>query len=287
MSILELEKLRKKVRNIYVIGIIITIILSIVINSKSYNNFRSLVFLGIIITCGIGYFPSKKFSLEYKKFFVLKSLDNIFDNLIYEPKRGLDKSIIVNTEMIYMGNSYFSDDYISGRYKNINFIQADVYIKNVSKIRFTKGTIFKGKWLVFDFNKKFKAKIMVKEKEFYGSKVGNLSSHFSYKKIRLENYKLGDKFDIYAQNEHEAFYILTPSLIGKMESICNRVPGKLIFCFTDNKLHVGINNNRSSFEHNVFFRINEEKAMNEVINNVKLITDFVLELNLNNDLFKR
>lgn len=55
----------------------------------------------------------------------------------------------------------------------------------------------------------------------------------------------------------------------------------------ENKLHVAVNNGEDSFEYNVLNHINEEEIEQDIIKDIKLITDFVNELNLDNDLFKK
>ena len=55
----------------------------------------------------------------------------------------------------------------------------------------------------------------------------------------------------------------------------------------ENKLHVAVNNGEDSFEYNALNPINEEEIEQDIIKDIKLITDFVNELNLDNDLFKK
>ena len=55
----------------------------------------------------------------------------------------------------------------------------------------------------------------------------------------------------------------------------------------ENKLHVAVNNDEDSFEYNVLNPINEEEIEQDIIKDIKLITDFVNELNLDNNLFKK
>jgi hypothetical protein len=52
-------------------------------------------------------------------------------------------------------------------------------------------------------------------------------------------------------------------------------------------LHVGIQNNKDSFEHSIFTKINENKVIEEISKDIKLITSFVDELDLDNDLFRK
>lgn len=296
MSVEELEILRKKARNIVLIGILTSIVIAIILFVISKSPFISFfaIIVGIIITTIINVKPTQKFTLAFKEKFVLESLKSVFNDLIYDPEKGLDESIIRNTGMMYTGDRYSSNDYISGKYKNVNVVQADVHIEEELKTTDSDGfttttwiTIFRGRWIIFDFNKYFKANIQVSQKGFGNSKLSNWGSKIKYKKVMMEDQAFNNTFRTYAQDEHDAFYILTPSLMEKIKKLTDNVSGKLIFCFIDNKLHIGIQNNKDSFEHGIFTKINEEKVINEISQDIKLITNFVDELNLDNDLFRR
>ena len=73
----------------------------------------------------------------------------------------------------------------------------------------------------------------------------------------------------------------------KIKKLTSNISGSLLFCFIDNKLHIGIQNNKDSFEHSIFTKINAEEVTKEISQDIKLITNFVDELNLDNDLFRR
>ncbi len=296
MSIEELEVLRKKARNGIIKGFLISFIIAIVIFIIS----NSLFFPIFIITFGtiVSYLTNMKkirqFTLAFKETYVLKALKSVFTDLIYKPESGLNESIIRNTGMMYMGDRYTSNDFISAKYKNINVVQADIHIEEEHETTDSDGTttrtwvtIFKGRWMIFDFNKLFKANIQVSQKGFGNSKLSNWGSETKYKKVMMEDQAFNNTFRTYAQSEHDAFYILTPSLMEKIKKLTSNISGKLLFCFIDNKLHIGIQNNKDSFEHGIFTKINEENVTKEIAQDIKLITNFVDELSLDNDLFRR
>ena len=296
MNIEELEILRKKARNNALIVTLITIIVGVVLFVIFGSPFMFIftIVIGVFITSMVNNKHIKRFTLAFKETFVLKSLKSVFSDLIYEPEKGLDESIIGNTGMMYMGDRYSSNDYISGKYKNINVVQADVHIEEEHETTDSEGnttttwiTIFRGRWMIFDFNKNFKANVQVSQKRFGNSKISNWGAKIKYKKVMMEDQDFNNMFRTYAQNELDAFYILTPSLMEKIKKLANSISGKLLFCFIDNKLHIGIQNNKDSFEHGIFTKINEEKVTNEISQDIKLITNFVDELSLDNDLFRR
>ena len=238
--------------------------------------------------------PSKEFKLAYKNTFVLQSLKSVFDDLEYNPERGFDYNVINNTGMMYMGDRYSSNDYVKGKYKNINVEQADVHIEEQVTTTDSDGnttthyeTLFMGQWMIFDFNKSFSANLQVCGKGFYNAKRGNWGSSLKYKKVEMEDAEFNKMFRVYAVDAHEAFYILTPSLMGRIKKLSNSIKGSLLLCFIDNKLHIGISNNKDAFEASVFKKLDESKIIDSIASEIKLITNFVDELNLDNDLFRR
>lgn len=296
MSIEELEKLRIKARNIVLTGIICSVGIALLIFflTKLFPILFIVTIVGIIVTLIISSKPTREFTLAFKKTFVLKALKTVFTDLMYEPEKGIDKSIIGNTKMMNMGDRYSSNDYISAKYKNINVIQADVHIEEEHETRDSDGnrtthwvTIFMGRWMIFDFNKTFKANIQVAQKGFGNSRISNWGNKLKYKKVMMEDQMFNNQFRTYAQNEHDAFYVLTPALMDKIKNLTNTISGKILLCFIDNKLHVGIQNNKDSFEHGIFTKINENKVIEDISKDIKLITKFVDDLDLDNDLFRR
>lgn len=296
MSIEELEALRKKANEISQTGISITII-AIVLGFILTQNIILIFFIfvfGIIITTFAASEPTKKYVLAFKQTFVLRSLQSVFTDLVYEPEKGIPESVIRDTQMMDMGDRYSSNDFISGKYKDINVVQADVHIEEEHTSTDSDGhtstswvTIFRGKWMIFDFNKSFRNNIQVCQKRFGNSKLSNWNSTVKYKKVMMEDQEFNKEFVVHSQDEHEAFYILTPALIEKIKNLSSSISGRLLFCFIDNKLHIGLYDGKDSFEPNIHKKIEEEKIINEINKDIKLITNFVDELNLDNDLFRK
>ena len=301
-SVEEIERLRIKAANIIKIGSIISVGLAIVVALSAVisGNFFSLplafgiLIIGIIVTMVFSNKPSKEFKLAYKNTFVLQSLKSVFDDLEYNPERGFDYNVIKNTGMMYMGDRYSSNDYVKGKYKNINVEQADVHIEEQVTTTDSDGnttthyeTLFMGQWMIFDFNKRFSANVQVCGKGFYNAKRGNWGSSLKYKKVEMEDAEFNKMFRVYAMDAHEAFYILTPSLMDRIKKLSNSIKGSILLCFVDNKLHVGISNNKDAFEASLFKKLDESKIISNISSEIKLITNFVDELNLDNDLFRK
>lgn len=296
----ELNEQRIIIRNKYILGIIITIAIAVIFTILA-PNITALPILSVVIGTFITIIATSKLKNQYrrdfKNKFVLKSLENKFTDLYYNPDKGIPYSIIDATQMMNMGDKYHSEDYISAKYKDIKFEQADVHIEEEHESTDSDGnttttyiTIFKGRWMIFDFNKEFKADVQISQKGFTNSRVKKFFGKKDelFKKVTMESENFNSKFNVYAQNEHDAFYIITPSLMERIERLAVRNKGKMLFCFVNNKLHIGIHDNKDSFEPgSVFKQINEEESIKKISNEIEVITQFVDELNLENDLFKK
>ncbi len=295
----ELEELRLKIKGRYIKGIIITIIVTLLVAFFRFSLIIFPIVLGIIVTIFSTVKLKQEYKITFKKVFVVKALESKFTDLVYEPNRGMPYETISKTNMMYMGDRYHSEDFISAKYKNIKFEQADVHIEEEHTSTDSDGhtttsyvTIFKGRWMVFDFNKSFKADVQIAQKGFGNAKVKTMSLFGKkddlFKKVSMESEDFNRRFNVYAQNEHDAFYIITPSLMNRIEKLDDLNKGKLLLCFIDNRLHIGIYDNKDSFEpDSVFKEINEQEIIKRISGDVEMIAQFVDELNLDNDLFKK
>lgn len=293
----ELEQMRIKLRNLHItlniISIIIILFIIFIFKLPVFIIFGLVVCLLIktLIISG----PEKKYSLKYKDFFVKQSLSSIFTNLNYEPEKGIGRELISSTNMMYMGDRYSSNDLISGQYKDTAFVQADVHIEEEHHYTDSDGhthteyvTIFRGRWMLFEFNKIFKANLQVSQKGFGNNKIGNFFSKNKLQKVELESQEFNKRFSVYAVEPIDAFYVLTPKMMERIINLDEKNSGKILLCFVNNCLHVGLYDNKDSFEHgSVFKKINPEKERTNISSDIEKITMFIDELELDNDLFKR
>lgn len=308
MNLEELKELQNKIiaknKKINMIGLIIYLVclaisIFILINSMEMYMFFCFmlpvtIFYVVIFLLVKTIITSSDISLfkkSYKNVFVLQSLKKYFDDLVYIPEKGFDKSFVDSVGMIDTADRFRSNDYISGIYKNIKFEQSDVHIEERHTETDSDGhtstywvTILKGRMLVFDFNKEFKANVQVASRFFNARR---LPWGKKFHKVKMEDEEFNKLYGIFAQNEHDAFYILTPHFMEKLKDILKRLDCNMIFCFVDNRLYIAINNNTDSFEYNPLKPIDEDEIEESITNDIRVITDFVNDLSLDNSLFKQ
>lgn len=219
----------------------------------------------------------KAYKRMYKAYFVSQQLSKFFTHLEYNRDDGLNEYILKSTGIIYTGDRYSSNDLVKGKYKNIDFTQADVMVQDEHKD--SNGdksyeTVFKGRYMIFEFPKKINFKMVVTSQylPLGGAKL---------KKIETESTEFNENFHVYAEDGFEAFYILDPTFIAGIEDLNKVYRNCVSLYFVNNKLFIGINNGNDSFEPPKPNKpINEQAEIEKNAKDIKVITDFVDKLRL-------
>ena len=295
----ELNQLRVAARNRLlgcIVGIIALGAASVALTHQPFLLFFILIG-GFIVSTLIMKKPRQRYRTAFKQAYVQRSLQSVFTDLDYHPDWGISYDAIAATKMMYMGDRFHSEDYIHARYKNVRFEQSDVHIEEERQSTDSDGhthteyvTIFRGRWMIFDFNKEFRANVQIAQKGFPNAKRKRFfgKKEELFKKVEMESESFNKAFQVFAQDEHDAFYIITPAFMERVQNLAAHNKGKLMFCFVGNRLHIAIHDNKDSFEPgSMFKRPNEEAVTQKLRSEIEVITQFIDELSLDNDLFKR
>ncbi len=240
--------------------------------------------IGLIITFFATAKDRQAYHEEYKRYFVRASLEKAFPGCLYSHNAGLSRGAIAATGMMNLGDSFSSNDYVSGTFKNLNFAQADVHITEThtdSDGNRTTVTIFKGRYAIFEFKKKFNFRLEVVGKRFGAYQVPHGSSFKKFQKISTESAEFNKRFRVLAEDGFEAFYILDPAFIERVQKLGEEHKYSVALFFVNNALHIAINDNSDSFEApSPFKEIDEKAEFAKVENDIKLITNVVDSLRL-------
>lgn len=241
----------------------------------------TIVFLVMLKFFGTG--PKSEYARAYKAYFVEKSLAEVFTDLSYAHDRGLEREVIWATGMIAAGNEYSSNDLVVGKYKDVAFSQADVYIGNSDDDGHTK--YFKGRWMIFEFPKSFSFRLKIRERGFLTHTALRPGGH-KLKRIEVESPEFNKMFKIYAEDGFEAFYLLDPALLDGIVQLGRNYAGKIMLGFADNRLHVALYDNKNAFEPPMALKTLDEQAeLAKVKGEISVVTDFIDKLRLNQKIF--
>lgn len=271
----KLEKMRKKrllYGKIILVCILITIPLLIVGSGLVSVVGMILLIGGTLISANLSGKVTEEYKKLYKENFVISILKEKFDDVIYDYKRGLDKNSVEQFGLTSMGNRFSSEDYIKGSYKGIGFEQSEVRIEHKGRNDDTASIYFRGRMIAFDFQFKDVKSVQAFSDNF--PHRGTPKINYSMKKVQMENVDFNKKFDVLAADEVEAFYVMTPQLMEKVDCLKEKYEN-VALNFQGNKLYVGIWSGMDAFDGDISRPINyyDEKAT--IMSDVRVITDII------------
>lgn len=291
----ELEKLRRKVKQLLIITI------AIVIVGLFFPIPLRIIFL---VAGGVFYlFAVRNKIAEYKKLFksniVRASLEGIFTELNYEPSQGVSEDEVRDSKLVEMKDQFSSNDLIVAKYGKVKFKQADILISERSNAVRESGvsreiikTCFAGRFFVFDFLKPTEVPVKVMGKNFKpeGDTEGviqilknKLTGFEKEHQVFMESEVFNSNFSTFCEDAQTAFYILIPQIIDAITMLSNKYEDKIAICFKNKKMFVAIGSKRDSLEAKILSKrtIWEEKEL--VLEDIKVITDFIELMNLENN----
>lgn len=102
---------------------------------------------------------------------------------------------------------------------------------------------------MFSFNKNFKNKVMCVGKNYDRQALN--SNNPCINKIELESIKFNEAFSTYTDgNGHDVFYLLSPQMMEKLMELSHKYYNAILIAFTDNKMHILLNDGFNTFEPN-------------------------------------
>lgn len=194
----------------------------------------------------------KAYSLQYKHTMVRKELQKVFTDVYLDPLQGLPSERVKMAGLVPMGNRYKSEDYLRGSYKGVPFEQADVVIEyesTDSEGHTTTTTYFAGQFIYFQLPKSIQYPFMVWDKQI-GHTEKRRAKKAGLQQVQLEDVNFNNRYEIWAQNPADVFYILTPILIENLNRIStegNTLRKVALQCY-GNQMLVAVNNGRNAFE---------------------------------------
>ncbi len=235
---------------------------------------------------------SKQYTLYFKENVVKNALCEVFDNVSFTPDAGIPWDVVSATGMINTGNRFNSNDLVTGTYKGVAFKQSDVLIEEEttdSEGNTSTSTIFMGRWMIFDFNKEFRCEMQMISKGFFASKrKGGIFARKENKlnKLEFENEEFNKQFKVYAQNQEEAFYLITPQIMDALLKLRSESKAPLMLMFTGGVLHIALQNNKDAFEAKIFGNNDPESEKERIVKDIRVITDFIDGMAMDRDIYK-
>ena len=293
-----LDKERKQVdRRVLLIGLIGLILIVIVGRFRGSATFYFQILIGVFALIVIS-IASRKYRLNFKNKIVLKIAAFVDENLVYSPEGFVSRDEFSNSAIFQKScNNFTGEDHFKGKIGKTAIEFSEVVARHEStsgtgsnkKKQYT--TIFKGVFFVADFNKHFAGYTLVlpdTAEKILGKFGQNLQAFSSRGElIKLEDPEFEKEFCVYASDQVEARYILSPSLMQRIVEFKRKWDTKVYLSFRDSKVYIAIKMDKNLFETRLFKSIVDYNFIEENIRFLVLLTGIVEDLNLNTRIWSK
>lgn len=210
----------------------------------------------------------------------------------YRPDPGISYERFRQSRMFLHRHSidtYLSEDHVQGLQGATAFEFAEVrcgYHKNpllTPKHEPTYQPVFHGLYFIADFNKHFATSTLVLPRnrelprtrlfEIWGSKTDLL--------IHLEDPEFDRQFIVYADDELEVRYLLTPALMQRILALSRARPWPISLSFLNDQLHLALEDYRDLFEPDLHASAWSLTQIQLFLNQVRGVLSLIDTLNLN------
>jgi hypothetical protein len=130
----------------------------------------------------------------------------------------------------------------------------------------------------FDFPKQFKSNVFLLQ-------PGQFRPYSGMRKIKMESIQFNSEFKIYTNDDHDAFYLLTPHLMEKLLKLDSKYCDKIGFSFLNSKLYIAIDSRIDTFDVSILGDISN-RDIDKAITEIENMIEFVEYLQLDSELFK-
>ncbi len=273
------------------------LLIDLMIFSFFQNNLSWLLFINIAAGSFVYKFLIKDYSQEFKDKVISPLVSEIDKNLIYKKDVHVEEFKFINSRLFpEIPDKLEGNDYISGIIDNVKIELSDLHAKKKHTNSHGKdnwSTIFQGLFIVSQFNKNFSGSTVVLPdiaQNSFGNLIGSwLQSHNSNRGelIKMDSPEFEKEFVVYGNNQIEARYILTNSLMQKLLEFKKKSRHNLYVSFVFNHIYIAIDYGRDLFEPSVFKALLEYKVAIEYIKTLHLAIGVVEELKLNKKLWSK
>lgn len=183
-------------------------------------------------------------------------------------------------------NRQTCSDHVSGRVDDVGFEIVEANLVQRSRNRkneTTDTTVFHGLLARFDFPKPFKARTLVlADRGAIFNALGGLFG--SDERVRLEDPRFENAFEVYSPDQIEARYLLTPAFMERLLALKARVDCPLCAAFDQGQLWLAIDGRREYFPRfSVWRDLRGTDQVHRLLNDIHLIGDMARILQLDSD----
>jgi len=289
-----LEEERKKALNKIILSATIIIPFAVFLVYIFKHPFPAI--LGIMGIAGLTWVFTRDYVSKFKVGIIEKVVTCVDGNLKYSKSGRIPQNTFTASKLFkHRVDRYLGDDYVQGKLGQTEVEFSEIhaqYVTRDSKGRSSYHTIFKGLFFVADFNKEFKGVTVilpdVAEKMFGG--LGSMFQSWNKDRgqlIKLEDPEFEKMFVVYGEDQVEARYILSTSLMKRITDFKKKTKRQIYLSFIKSNIFVAISYQRNLFEPRVFRTLLSFIPIQQYFEDLQLAVGIVEDLNLNTRIWSK
>lgn len=317
----KLEKERKEAKNklkkFWTIISILLVFTTLIFGNIIFLIFLGIIYF--VLGGFIQQLMIKDYTLEFKEKIITPLINSLGENLTYHKDSFVPKHLFERSKLFTKPDLYFGNDLVKGTIKDVKISFSDINAKRIGNKdkdhqkhfdttykqlndnekqlvhAAMKGfgnnkhtqTIFKGLFIVAEFNKNFIGETFIlpdTAQKLFGDLVGQWLQSKNAKRdelVKMDDTEFEKKFVVYSNDQIEARYILSNSLMQKLINFEKKTKFPVYVSFVENHLHMAIYYNKDMFEPTLSTSLLDYETATEYIDTLHLVTGVIEELKLN------
>lgn len=301
----SLEEQRKKVKTKAIVTFLLIALLTLValILTSQYaedglgvGTLLFEVIAGYILGAFAFMMVSKGFVREYKLTILPSLIKQIDPQATYSIDNHISQSTAESSGLFRFSLSKVAgSDLVQANYHDVAIEFSNLTLehsyRDEENNKTTTYVLFSGLFIAVDFNKNFKTNTIVlpeSEEKKYGTMLGqwiqSRDEHYG-SLVKMDNPEFEKIFVVYAADQIEARYILTPSTMERILKFKASTNQPILFAFNNSKLYIGIATGKDFFAPKIFKSLFDTDATKEYAHNISFAINIIDDLKLNERLW--
>lgn len=242
---------------------------------------------------------TEKFRTRFQELVIAPLIETIDPEFYYAPHGAVPLALFNLAHFSpEHSNHYSGHDKVRGHVEDLPVIFSSVHAERryslLEVLREHHETLFKGLFIVVDFNKYFRGRTIVLPDDFerfVGTYISdffqsrNPSRHEAF--VKMDDPEFERYFLVYGSDQVEARYVLTHTMMEQLVTLRKRSGKRIYVTFNASRIFIGVSSRRDLLDPCIFHTLLSVEQVRNYVESLQLATDLVRGLKLNEKLWSK
>ena len=258
------------------------------------------VVFGLVVLGVITHLMARGYVGQFKDVVIYGIVKFIDETLSYSKHGYIGESVFRACEIFKrQPDRYKGDDLVAGKLGATEIEFSEIHAEYKTTTTDSKGrrkthwhTIFKGLFFIGDFNKDFACEVVVlpDTAERFLGRLGQMFQSWNIGRgelIKLEDPEFEKLFAVYGDDQIQARYILSTSLMKRIVDFKKKTGRQIFLSFIRSRIYVAVSYNKSLFEPRLLRTLIDFAPIQEYFEDLQVAIGIVDDLNLNTRIWSK